>query len=218
MRRIVLLEGGEGVGKTTHAKRLEKEHGFLYLKFPTPKSQWEQRIFSKETSKGEKAIAATLDFIDVLRGVNKQYGENVDIVMDRGPLSTAAYQGPDYLFDAVDVLNARWMIELITDIFVLDIDVETGLSREAVQNEVSKAGLEFHTQVNAKMRDAYWWIKKPWGPHNIESNTMPVDWIAFGQLPWTENIQLIDTKVLNEQAVYSQILEQLGLAKTAQKS
>lgn len=215
-RKIVLLEGGEGVGKTTLGKALERDFGFTYLKFPTPNSPFEGVIFSKEAAVPEKAAAASLDFAEVLR---KHLDKDTNIVMDRGPVSTIAYQSPQLLYDMMTVLDMKWTIDFISDIFILDVDAETGLSREDGVNAVSAAGLEFHKEVNARMRD-FATVIGPDFPeetgYKLESETLVREWInGLDELPWPKNISLIDTRNNTIEDVYVILLEKLGLGTKA---
>lgn len=148
-RRVVLLEGGEGTGKSSIADWLVKEHDFKLVKLPTPGSDFEKVIWNKDKLPYElrvKAFAAVIDMI-VESGRHKNCGR---IVYDRGILSTCAYQSPELASEVLYSLDAMNTISEITDVVVLNVSPEVGLKREAVQNEVSLAGLEFHKQVNAR--------------------------------------------------------------------
>ena len=152
---IVLLEGGEACGKSTTAKWLCEEHGFHLIKLPTPGSAFEDVIFGRgerieKPSLQQKAICAMMDFANQMQLAITKHDR---IVLDRGPLSTFAYQSPADAVKAVAVTEATKYIDAITHVIILDVDVEVGLAREEVKNEVSAAGLEFHKKVNQRYRD-----------------------------------------------------------------
>lgn len=206
--KIVLLEGGEGAGKTTLAARLVTEQGFRVVKFPSPGTQLESIIFSKTASLGEKAAAATLDFCQKLR---EELAKPGDIVLDRGPWSTIAYQGPSYLWESVMALDAIWTIKAITDIIFLDVDVKMGLEREVNKNPVSAAGIEFHSNVAARMRTTFDTLVT--GKIDQDDPTWDA-WTDICTLPWTNHIHKIDTSVNDADTTYMEVLEKLGLVKS----
>lgn len=218
---IVLLEGGEGAGKTTLAKHLESEHNFKFVKFPTPGSYLESVIFNKESPVAEKAVAATLDFCQVLR---EEMKTGKRLVLDRGPISTVAYQGPYEFAEAIKAAAAEWTVSVITHVFICDVDVETGLSREKGHNEVSEAGMEFHRRVNQRMRYMYNMVQAPreritgdmppFYPTKEEPQSLQF-WEKAANLPWTRNFYKIDTNESDEEQAYMAVLEKLGLVGAA---
>ena len=213
MRRIILVEGGEGSGKTTLCKKLVS-HGFTYVKQPTPRSVFEGLIMDANASVGEKAAAALLDMINRVRTTSD------NLVMDRGPLSLIAYQSPILLASLVRMLDASWVIRQITDIVYLDVDYEVGFSRELVKNAVSLKHKEFHQQVNARLRDFAkmhrdWCsttVRDKWAQHKPSSDVASIMTPNLAWMPWTENLIAIDTNETNCDATYLEVLEGLGLA------
>jgi thymidylate kinase len=151
-RNVVLLEGGEGTAKTSIADMLV-EKGYHRVKLPSPKSSFETLIFNAKKlpiTITQKAYAAVLDFHYSLQEALAT--THKPIVLDRGPLSTWAYQTALDLAQATKNLRVEESFNAITHIYIGDVSPEVGLKREANPNEVSKAGLEFHRQVNAKYR------------------------------------------------------------------
>lgn len=150
-RRIILLEGGEGTGKTSIAKWLLEKHGFHIVKLPTPGSDFEKVIFNKDKLAYGiklKAMAAVLDMeLAVLRS-----NPHPRVVYDRGILSTCAYQDAALASEALYACDAMKIVSEITDVVILNVKPEVGLSREAEQNEVSEAGMDFHNQVNSRFK------------------------------------------------------------------
>jgi thymidylate kinase len=157
-RKVVLLEGGEGTGKTSIGKWLEEEYGYKYIKLPTPGSDFEKIIMAKDIKANlhTKATAAILDMY-----LQSQLHSSEDkIVYDRGLLSTFAYQS---LAHASDVMRNDQYLSIvgeITDIIYLDIDPAIGLQRELVKTAVSLESLEFHKEVRKKYLDAVQNLRK----------------------------------------------------------
>ena len=148
-RQVVLLEGGEGTGKTSLCNWLAEEHGFKIVKLPTPGSDFEKLIFNKENLPYDTRFKAIGAVMDMLLASLKVRDED-RIVFDRGILSTCAYQEPVLASESLYACDAMSIVNEITDVVVLNVSPEVGLSREAEQNEVSKAGMAFHTQVNER--------------------------------------------------------------------
>lgn len=221
-RKIVLLEGGEGAGKTTIANMLQERNNFEYVKFPTPNTQLQNIIFSKTATVEEKAIAATLDFCTVLRTFQNS---NNDLVLDRGPLSTIAYQGPHHFYNAIRALKAEWTIRILTHVFLFDVDVERGLGREVIKNAVSEAGMEFHQRCNRRMRVAVEGLKiyrestQSFVNLNLSQplgDDLPSQWDPVLKMrEWPSEVHRIDTNNTQAEEVYGVVLERLGLVSKA---
>lgn len=150
--RVILIEGGEGGGKTTVAKHLEANYGFKYIKLPTPGSEYEKIIFSDLKDNYVRAAVASRDMeVRFLEAELSSEPFNA-IVLDRGPLSTFAYQGTREAGMALKAFG-RSIVGSITDVLVLDVDPEIGLGREVTKNAVSEKDFHFHLNVNRKMRE-----------------------------------------------------------------
>lgn len=156
--RVVLIEGGEGGGKTTAAKHLEAEYGFKYIKLPTPGSDYEKIIFSNIKDNYVRAAVASRDMevrFEELENDSTQYR---GVVLDRGPLSTFSYQGTKEAAIALKAFGYK-IVTSITDVLVLDIDPEIGLNREVKKNAFSEKDLHFHLNVNRKMRQMGFYLE-----------------------------------------------------------
>jgi len=208
---IVLIEGGEGAGKTTCAKLLEQDFGFKYLKFPTPGTRYQETILSNNVSDETKTLAAILDFANALESVNP----SEDVIMDRGPISTIAYQSPELFYDIITKHKYEWIIDRITHIVLLFVKPEIGLQRETYKNNMSKKTLKFHETVNERLKCMYNLIigsNTSLYMHEfmtIESSTDNYSDVI--KLNWTPNVIAINTTHNNTEDTYDVILERLGL-------
>ncbi len=191
---IILLEGAEGAGKTTNAKRLE-EHlrlagvDVLYTREPggNPISEAIRGILLDPMYAGQVDPlaefflfqASRVQFINHVLRPATEAGRTV--ILDRYALSTIAYQIAGRGLPMAQCLNA---IEfalggLLPDLtFLLMANYETGRARQELQKKkldrMESETREFHERVI----DGYWAFSKvlpAWNIHTIETDGLPPD-------------------------------------------
>jgi len=136
---FVVLEGIDGSGKTTQAKRLVKrltEKGFNAVFFKEPSAgQWGRRL--KEKARHQDGLTPEQEF----ELFQKDREENVElnikpalkkkmmVVLDRYYFSTMAYQGAKGI-DIKEIKDRNDKIAVPPDmVIILDVSAETGLNR-----------------------------------------------------------------------------------------
>jgi thymidylate kinase len=162
MQKVVLLEGGEGTGKTSLAQWLAEAHNFENVKLPTPGSDFESVVFG-QIKNGDvvhkhpygELQRASAAILDMETQYIKHSLDKKPLVFDRGILSTYAYQGPMKAEQALSFLQANQFIRHVTDIVILDTDLETGLGREQGKNAFSEKDKKFHAGVYEAFRYLY---------------------------------------------------------------
>ncbi|RLG10939.1 dTMP kinase [Candidatus Pacearchaeota archaeon] len=163
----IVIEGGEGCGKSTHAKLLTQflnEKGLPAERKREPGSSTISEEIrglvlspkSDLTSLTELFLfeAARLEFFrkDVIPNLNK----GVSIVADRSGYSTEAYQGyaGGIELDLIKQLNTLATFGIKPDLaFLLDIPAEKGLEKETNQDRFAIKGVKYHEKVNQGYRN-----------------------------------------------------------------
>ena len=166
---LVVLEGAEGAGKTTHLRRLETHlrtagRDVVALREPggTPLGTAIRELLLDTASEIAPAAEALLFMASraqiVVREIRPALASGRIVLLDRFFLSTYAYQigGRGLAEDDVQSANALATGGLVPDLtLVLDVDPEEGLSRareRGAQDRMERSGREFHDRVAAAFR------------------------------------------------------------------
>lgn len=135
--RLVVIEGPDCAGKTTVAKRLEAEHGFVYMKFPnrsTPTGRLIDQFLHRELSFSDDGVhnerAAQLLFAANNHESRARLLETLragrDVVLDRFVPSGVVYHsmavGSDQR-DFIEMVNRGMPRPDFVVVFELDADV-----------------------------------------------------------------------------------------------
>jgi dTMP kinase len=168
--RFITLEGGEGTGKSTQARRLAaalEAKGFKALVTREPGGAPGAEEIRKLMVEGEPgrwnaitetllAYAARADH--VARTIGPALKEGRWVISDRFSDSTYAYQGAGRGLDRETIrrIDSAVLDDFAPDLtLVLDLDVAIGLSRAnaraGAENRFEKFGTEFHE----KLRQAF---------------------------------------------------------------
>ncbi len=165
--KYIVIEGGEGCGKTTQAQKLVdflNEKGVKTIRAREPGSTHEaeqiRAVLLNEknnlTSLTEVFLfeAARTEFFRREVVPNLQTGTSV--VADRSGYSTEAYQGyagganKDLIFQLNHLATFGVRPDLL---FILDIKAEQGLKKEQDSDRFALKGLEYHRKVNQGYRE-----------------------------------------------------------------
>ncbi len=159
--KYIVIEGGEGCGKTTHAKLLYdylQNKGIPCYSGREPggiKVAEEMRRILKHNKENISPIGelfgfefARAEFFDKI--VIPKLDVGINVISDRSGYSTIAYQGYGEKLNInwIEFMNKIAMHEIQPDIaFIIDIDPAKGLEKELVKDRFSEKGLEYHHQV-----------------------------------------------------------------------
>jgi dTMP kinase len=169
---FIVLDGGEGAGKTTVAKAVVEQLGWnaIYTREPGG-SQYAEKIRELLLSDDAKHSDAETQFAlfwaarrDFLKHVViPALNDGKTIVTDRFDSSTYAYQivaqGNKELEKLFWQVREAFLGEYEPDAYILlDIEPETGLARargrgEETLNHFDKRKMDFHLQVNKGLRE-----------------------------------------------------------------
>ena len=159
----IILESGEGAGKSTHAKSLaeflnQKGVPAFYMREPGS-TDIAEKIRAILLDKGNNLHplselflfeAARTEFFS--KEVVRELETGVTIVSDRSFYSSEAYQGyaggVDLDFIRQANMQATFGVNPDLAIFI-DISAEKGLSKEVKADRFAAKGLEYHKRVNA---------------------------------------------------------------------
>jgi dTMP kinase len=191
---LIVLEGPEGAGKTTMAKRLAEEIGARYLREPggDDVSEAIRKVLLNPAHKGMSSLAEFFLFqasrAQFVRNILTPALKETHVILDRYSLSTMAYQITGRRLPMAACLSA---IELATDGLVPDLTLllmcsyETGKSRQVAAGKVAdrleSETRDFHDRVASGYRN-------------------------FAQCLPTWNINLLEVDAMSEEEVFSSIL------------
>ncbi len=162
---IISFEGGEGVGKTTHAARLcsylaEKELPWLSLREPGG-SSLSEKIRTLFLTDG---IDEMTELLLVLASRRQNIREIIEpglargsiIVIDRFIDSTLVYQGivgglGCYEVRELMVKTGTWIVPDLT--FVMDIDPATAMKRITPGDKFENQGMQYHQMLRRAFLD-----------------------------------------------------------------
>lgn len=151
---LFVLEGIDGTGKSTHAKRLSMDYDLVYFREPGSVASAEairSVLMSVEMSKDAQAlmfIAARTEFVRSLLIPTLESGRSV--ILDRYYFSTLAYQHGALPWDVFNKLHA-WMPKP-DKVLLLECDPEVALSRSQEENVMEREGLEFFKDLHIRYR------------------------------------------------------------------
>ncbi len=168
---FIVLEGGEGSGKSTHSKRLKenlKKEGYRVILTKEPGGTrigtQIRRILLKEENIDLVSLAELFLFLaDRAQHVNQvikpALKEGKVVICDRFSFSSLAYQGYGR---KIALSLIKWLDRIATGglrpdlVILLDVDPEKGLERSKKagnENRFEKEPLEFHQRVNYGFKD-----------------------------------------------------------------
>lgn len=161
--KYILIEGGEGCGKSTQAERLYDY--FIKIKLRVIKSREPGGIKEAEEIRkilldpenhlsplGEVFLFEAAREIFFREVVIPNLERGVHVISDRSGFSTEAYQGYGGGFDLEEIrrLNKLATGGVRPDLaFIINIDSNKGLERELKPDRFANKGPEYHTRVNS---------------------------------------------------------------------
>ena len=189
--KYIVIEGGEGCGKTTQAELLEtylkeKDIPCYFGREPGGiKAAEEMRQILKHNSEDISSITEVFGFefaraVFFDRIVIPKLEEGINVISDRSGYSTVAYQ--DY-GGGVDIEKIKTLNDIATFGIrpnlgiIIDINPELGLTKEVVKDRFSAKGLEYHKRVREGYQNLNIWF-----PDNCGHNTKikVIDYIPNG--------------------------------------
>jgi len=165
--KLIVIEGGEGCGKTTQAELLNEY--FLERNLPVYLGREpggvapaeDMRLILKNKNYEISPIGelfgfnfARSEFYDKIVIPNLEKGINT--ILDRSGWSTEAYQG---YAGGIELETIKKLNEISTrntkqDLgIIIDIDPEVGLKKEIEKDRISQKGLEYHKKVREGFLD-----------------------------------------------------------------
>lgn len=200
--KYIIIEGGEGCGKTTQAELLynyltEKNIPCYLGREPGGiKCAEEMRGILKNKDYDISPIGelfgfefARAEFFDKI--VIPKLKEGVNVITDRSGYSTEAYQG---YAGGVDLENIRFMNRIATKriepdlAIIIDIDSKKGLEKEVVKDRFSAKGSGYHQ----KVREGFLEIAKN------NSCCVKIDYIENGKDEMQNQIRKYVDKIINK--------------------
>lgn len=168
--RFITLEGGEGAGKSTQARRLAAALAaagvpVLRTREPggAPGAEAIRALLLGGGTGWDPVAEAMLHFAarreHLTRTIRPALDAGMWVVCDRFADSTLAYQGfgqglPRAVFDALAALTLDGLAPDLT--LILDLPPETGMARALARGEAAtryeRLGLEFHARIRAGFR------------------------------------------------------------------
>ena len=160
--KYLVIEGGEGCGKTTHAELLynyflreKKIPCYLGREPGGIKSAEEMREILKHNKESISSIGevfgfefARAEYFDKI--IFPKLNQGINVISDRSGYSTEAYQGygGKVKLEWIQLMNRIAMKGINPDIaFIIDIEPSQGLEKETVKDRFSEKGIEYHERV-----------------------------------------------------------------------
>lgn len=166
---LIVIEGIDGTGKTTQAKKLVEylnTHGYpaIFLKEPTdgPIGQKIRELANTGRTSPEEELELFIQ--DRIENCQKNIGpalaQGKIVVLDRYYFSSVAYQGALGL-DPEEILKRNEAIAILPDLVILlDLPVHEGLRRIAQERKTQKDLFENEAYLE-KVRDIFLRIDRP---------------------------------------------------------
>ena len=165
--KYILIEGGEGCGKSTQAKLLEQY--LLEKNIPvkrcrepgTSKKAEQIRKFLKNPKNNLSPEQEVDLFMQARQDFFKQeiipnLEQGISIIADRSGYSTIAYQGyaGGVSLNLIRKLNNQATFGTKEDLaIIIDIEATKGLEKESQKDRISLKGLKYHQRVNQGYRE-----------------------------------------------------------------
>lgn len=165
---FISFEGGEGAGKTTQIQRLKNRlatlgRNVIVTREPggTPGAEAIRKLLVDGDAYGWDSLTeAMLHFAaradHVKKIIEPALGKGTYVLSDRFTDSTYAYQGygQGLALEQIDALRALAIQNLQPDLtLLLDLPVETGLTRAATQQRYERMGTAFHEKLRKGFLD-----------------------------------------------------------------
>ncbi len=170
--QLIILEGGDGTGKSTQAEKLcsalrARKHKVLYLREPgsTAISEKIREILLQVPEKGCADISPEAEVFLYMAARAQLFGEVIapaldrgeTVILDRSYFSTYAYQGAGLGLDRDLILRiGEWAVGGIRParVVVFDMDPAESLERlEGERDRVESRNLAYHRRVREGFRE-----------------------------------------------------------------
>lgn len=145
---LIAIEGIDGSGKTTIAKKLATKLNFNYINFPTNSFKNIKRFL-----KGKEKISKENQFLLFLTdiAINTIYTKNC--VLDRYVYSTLAYQNDLFSLEEAKTLFEKLKLKKPDYVIYLDVDIEVALNR--INKRKKKKSVFENTEFLKKVKKEY---------------------------------------------------------------
>ncbi len=153
--RLVVIEGMDGTGKSTHAKKLAEQFGLVYFREPGSVSSAESIrdvLMKVEMSKEAQAllfIGARIEFVNNALIPTLKSGKSV--ILDRYFFSTMAYQHGALPWSVFTELHKT--MPQPDKVLLLECDPEVALGRSQEENVMEREGIEFFRELATRYKN-----------------------------------------------------------------
>ena len=167
MNKFITFEGGEGSGKSTQAKLLEKSFKKLNLKTILTRepggTDFSEKIRQLILQKNNSKISAESELLLIYASRHEHLEKKIipnlkkkNVICDRFIHSTICYQifSNRIPIKKLHILHKNFAYNLFPDItFYIDIDPKVGIERSQVKNKYELKKLNFHKKIRQKYLD-----------------------------------------------------------------